>query len=216
MNTHGPLSVATYVEPSFQENGYLIWTGDAPAAWVIDPGFPPQCDELIAGVRDQALSLAGIVVTHAHPDHIAGVAAMRAAFAGIPLIAPRDEADLLADPQLNLSAQMGMNLTVQPAEQPIAPGDTLTLGPLEFKVLDVAGHSPGGLALYSEAAGVVFTGDALFAGSIGRTDFPGSSSMRLLENIRNNLFTLPDETVVYSGHGPATTIGEERRTNPFV
>ncbi|HQL53327.1 MAG TPA: MBL fold metallo-hydrolase, partial [Phycisphaerae bacterium] len=90
------------------------------------------------------------------------------------------------------------------------------LGALTWQVLDVAGHSPGGLAFYCAAAGVVVTGDALFAGSIGRYDFPGSSGARLLANIRQHLLTLPPETVVYAGHGPATTIGDELETNPFL
>ena len=115
-----------------------------------------------------------------------------------------------------MSAALGFGIVTSPAERLLAPSDTLELGTSHWTALDVAGHSPAGLAYYSEQVGVVFTGDALFAGSIGRYDFPGSSGPRLLANIRQNLLTLPDATVVYSGHGPATTIAQERASNPFL
>jgi glyoxylase-like metal-dependent hydrolase (beta-lactamase superfamily II) len=132
----------------------------------------------------------------------------------LPFASPRDEQHMLTDPHANLSSLFGLNLVLPPADRLVSPDETLELGRLTFQALRVAGHSPGGLAYFCAAAGVVFTGDALFAGDIGRTDFPGSSGKTLLDNIRKNLFSLPDDTVVYSGHGPATTIAHERATNP--
>lgn len=216
MQTHGELNIEVFVEPSFGENGYLLWTEDAPGAWVIDPGFPPQSEQLARAVHGRDKLLERIIITHCHPDHMAGVEVVKRAHPEAAIVAPRDEAHMLSDPQANLSSQMGMALTLPDADELVSPGDTLDLGTLRWQLLDVAGHSPGGLAFYCEAAGVVIVGDAIFAGGIGRYDFPGSSGPKLLDNIRRNLLALPPETVVYSGHGPSTTIGEEQRSNPFL
>ncbi len=216
MNTHGPLNVAVFVEPSFGENSYLLWSRDAPDAWIVDPGFPPQPAQLAAALRRYELTPQAIVLTHGHVDHIAGIPALRERFPELPVIAPTGDAPLLTDATTNLSAPFGFAIVAPPADRLVAPGQTLKLATLTWQALDVSGHSPGGMAYYCAAAGVVLTGDALFAGSIGRTDFPGSSQARLLDNIRRSLLALPDATVVYSGHGPATTILDERETNPYL
>ncbi len=216
MKHHGPLTIDVFIEPMFQENGYLLGTQEGAGAWIVDPGFPPQHEEIIAALKKRKLTPAAILITHGHTDHIAGVVGLRAAYPELPIHAPRDEQHMLTDARANLSAQIGMNLVVPACDRPVSPGETLTLGQFAWQVLDVAGHSPGGVAYYCPEAGVVFTGDSLFAGSIGRTDFPGSSTTQLLDNIRRHLLTLPDDTVVYSGHGPATTIAHERETNPFL
>lgn len=216
MESHGRLRIEVFVEKMFQENGLLAWCDGGRDCWIIDPGFPPQCDRLVQAARQRQLSPAALLLTHGHVDHIAGNKNVRAAFPEIPIWAPRAEREFLVDAEVNLSASMGLPVTSPPADRLLEPGEMLDLGGLAFNVLDVAGHSPGGLAYYCAAAGVVISGDALFAGSIGRVDFPGSSGARLVGNIRRNLLTLPDETVVYSGHGPTTTIGRERRSNPFL
>ena len=216
MFQHGPLCLDVFVEPMFVENALLVWPDGERECWVVDPGLPPQAEELIAAVRKRALTLRAIVLTHGHVDHIAGVAEVKAAFAEASIWAPRDEEHMLLDADANLSGVFGVPIVAPPADRLLEPGETLTLGPLAWDVRDVAGHSPGGLAFYCEAAGVAIVGDALFADGIGRYDFPGSSGERLLANIHDHLMSLPDKTVVYSGHGLATTIGRERVSNPYL
>lgn len=210
-----PLAVTAFVDPLFAENCYLISTSDR-SAWIVDPGFAPVAEKVLEHIEGQLLNPLAILLTHCHVDHIAGVEELRDALPGVPLIAPRDEADMLGSPMANLGLPLGFDVAVAPAEQLIVPGDKLTLGSLTWDVLDVAGHSPAGLAYYCASAGIVLSGDSLFADSIGRTDFPGSSLPRLLGNIRKHLLSLPDETRVYTGHGPETTIARERRGNMFL
>ncbi|MFH1748179.1 MAG: MBL fold metallo-hydrolase [Planctomycetota bacterium] len=216
MKTHGPLNIEVFIEPSFQENGLLLWPVDGRDCWIIDPGFSPQPDQLAAAVAERELTPQAVLLTHCHVDHLAGVPVICEKLPAAKLWVPRDEEHMPTDATENLSASLGMPISTPAVDRLIAPGDTLELGDLKWQVLDVGGHSPGGLAFYCQQAGVVIVGDALFAGSIGRYDFPGSSGERLLKNINENLLTLPEETVVYSGHGPDTTIGHERDTNPFL
>ena len=216
MNEHGCLRIEIFNDPFYQENGLLLWCDGDDEAWIIDPGLPPQAEQFVASIRERGLKPSAIVLTHCHPDHIAGVGPLKAEYSEIPIIAPRAEADLLTDAEANMSAALGVPIVAPPADRLIEPGETLALGRLVWQVLDVSGHSPGGLAFYSSEAGVVLGGDALFNGSIGRYDFPNSSREDLLENIRNQLLTLPDETVLYSGHGPISTIGHEREHNAVL
>lgn len=213
----GPIEYEIFVEPSFQENGYVVRPVGERGCWIVDPGFPPQCDEICDFVRQHALAPAVLVLTHAHADHIAGVDTVREIFPELPIWIHRDEEPLLRSAQLNLSAAFGMPVqSSYGADAYLTPGTPVTLGSTTWEVFDVSGHSPGGVALYNRSAGVVIVGDALFAGSIGRYDFPHSDGRRLLRNIRDSLLTLPDETVVLSGHGPETTIGRERKSNPYL
>ncbi|MBL8878352.1 MAG: MBL fold metallo-hydrolase [Phycisphaerales bacterium] len=212
MKQHGRVNVRSFVEPMFTENGYVVSLSGGDA-WIIDPGFAPQPDQIAAYLDSQHLRPLAIVLTHCHVDHIAGVTPLRARYPDVPLWCPRNEQHMLDDPIANLSAAMMMSITAPPAERLIAPGDTLTLGDTSWAVLDVSGHSPGGLAFHCADCSVVFTGDSLFFGSIGRYDFPGSNRDRLLRNIVENLFALPDATAMYSGHGPPSTIGFEKRHN---
>jgi len=216
MNEHGPIRLEVFVEPSFQENTYLLWADGRPDAWIVDPGFPPQARQVASAIRDSELAARAILLTHCHVDHIAGVSELCEEFADLELLAPAGEEHMLPDPAENLSAQIGESVTTPEPARLLKPGDELTLGSTVWRVLDVGGHSPAGLAFHCPEAGLVFVGDAIFAGSIGRVDFPGSSGDRLLTNIRQSLMTLPAETVIYSGHGPATTVERESRGNPFV
>jgi hydroxyacylglutathione hydrolase len=217
-----PLTIQTFVDRSFGENAYVISTpspeaSGPPVGWVIDPSFSPQVDALLRYVEERGIRIERIVLTHGHLDHIAGVDTVRAAHPAARVAIAHEERGAFSDAEENLSAQMGMPVVLRSRpDDDLAPLIELQLGSLTWRVLDVSGHSCGGRALYCAQAGVVFTGDALFAGSIGRTDFPGADHRRLLANIRHNLYTLPPETVVHSGHGLTTRIEIERKSNPFV
>jgi glyoxylase-like metal-dependent hydrolase (beta-lactamase superfamily II) len=214
-----PLTIETFVDSSFGENCYVLSTpGDeSPVGWIIDPSFPPQTDDVLDYVARLNIKVERIIITHGHLDHIAGVDAIRAACPTAHISLAQEEHAAFSSAEENLSAHVGMPMVLQSrADEDLSPAMELKLGSLSWRILDVAGHSPAGRALYCSQASVVFTGDALFAGSVGRTDFPQGDHERLLANIRRSLYTLPGETVVYSGHGPTTTIEIERKSNPFV
>jgi hydroxyacylglutathione hydrolase len=204
-------------EPSFGENAYVVWQRDGGACWIIDPGLPPSARELCGLVHEHTLKPAAIVLTHAHADHIAGVPDVLGDYPGLPVYIAGEEKLALVTPKENLSADLGLPLNTGVKETiDLQHGGQLSLEDSTWYVLDVSGHSPGGRALYCAAAGIVIVGDAIFHSSIGRTDFHHSSHDTLISNIKLHLFVLPDETKVYSGHGPVTTIGRERRHNPYV
>jgi glyoxylase-like metal-dependent hydrolase (beta-lactamase superfamily II) len=210
-----PLQIRTLVSMPFEENSYVVWLPERKDSLVIDPGLEP--DLILDCLRQEGLTPALILNTHGHADHIAGNQALKEAYPGLPLVIGANEAHLLTDPNANLSAPFGMPVTSPPADQLVREGDVVEAAGLRLEVLDMPGHSPGHVVyLYRATPIFVFGGDVLFRGSIGRYDFPNSNGRRLLEGIRGKLFTLPAETVVYPGHGPVTTIGEEKRTNPFV
>lgn len=215
--TGSGIRVESIVDTVFEENAYIVSDRPGGKCWIIDPGFAPQPDRIAQVIATQGLTPAAIAITHAHGDHIVGIDTLCRRFPQIELFVPAGEADHLADPEKNLSAAFGSPLRVAATpSQLLQPGQTLTLGDTQWQVLDAGGHSPAGLAYYCPTGNVVITGDALFAGSIGRTDFPGANHARLLNNIRDHLLSLPDNVIVYPGHGPCTTIGQERRTNPFL
>lgn len=208
MDRHGELLIEVFNDSLFAENGMLVWLDGHPDCWIIDPGFPPQPDQMLAALRRSGLTRPTVLLTHAHADHIAGIAPLRNALPDVPIVAPRDEARLLTDAQENLSAPLGMPVTAPPADRLVTPGETLTLGPTRWLALDVSGHSPGGLAYYCQELKVAFVGDAVFAEGIGRTDFPHSDHPRLIRNIRDHLLTLPHETRLYPGHGPSASVAD--------
>jgi glyoxylase-like metal-dependent hydrolase (beta-lactamase superfamily II) len=180
-------------------------------AVVVDPG--EEWERILGEAGRRSWRITGIWLTHAHVDHIFGVAGVRAA-TGAPIhLHPADRA--LYDALPEQARYFGVPaVPPPPPDWDLAPGSSVQVGSIAFEVRHTPGHSPGGVSLVGP--GVVLTGDALFAGSIGRTDLPGGDSQRLLSAIRRELLSLPDETIVYSGHGPETTIGEERASNPFL
>lgn len=198
------------VEP-LNSNCYLVWDGDSLEAAVIDPGG--EGGRIIRETKKRSLNVRLILNTHGHGDHIAANAEVREAFGASILIAEA-EAALLTDPVLNMSAAYGLPVTSPEPDGFLVPGGKVAVGGIELEVLDTAGHSPGGVSLYTD--GAVFTGDALFSGSIGRFDLPGGDEELLISNIRRNLLTLTDRTVVYPGHGKNTTIGVEKNSNPYL
>jgi hydroxyacylglutathione hydrolase len=208
----GLVRVATCTLGPFQTNCSIVAVGQR--CWIIDASFEPS--PLIELVRVHELIPEALLLTHAHVDHIAGVEEVRRAFPGLAVSIHEAERNWLGDSVANLSAAMGSPVHARPAETLLKDGDTRTLGGTHWQVLHTPGHSPGSVAFWCPAAKVIISGDALFSGSIGRTDFPGSDFEILAKSIRTKLYTLPHETVVLPGHGPATTIGEEARSNPYV
>jgi len=196
----------------YQTNCYAVRSGDH--LWVVDAGYEPG--PLIQILAETGLTPEAIVLTHAHSDHIAGIREVLARYPGTPIWIGAEEEAWLGDPELNLSAYLGLGVTAPAASRLLRDGEELALGESRWKVLHTPGHSPGGLTYFCAEHCVALVGDALFAGSIGRTDFPGSSHEVLIESIRKKLYVLPDTTRVLPGHGPETTIGREKRTNPFV
>lgn len=206
--------IQTIVSMPFAENTYVAWIEGRADALVIDPGTEP--DAILAFLEDRGLTPAAILNTHGHADHIAGNAALKAAYPDAPLVIGALDAPLLADADLNVSRPFGFEVVSPPADRLVREGDTVSFAGLTLDIREIPGHSPGHVVFLVRDTKVVFGGDVLFRGSIGRTDFPGGSFETLATGIRNKLYTLPDDTVVYPGHGPVTTVGREKRTNPFV
>lgn len=209
------LIVHTVESAPFAENSYIVHKSGGREALVVDPGFEPE--PILAYLAANKLALAAILNTHGHVDHIAGNAAMKQAFPAAPLVIGQGDAAMLTDPWLNMSAPFGMSIVSPPADRTLLEGERFAGAGMEFDVLEIPGHSPGHIVFVSrEEQPIVLGGDVLFAGSIGRTDFPGGDLDLLLSGIRKKLWPLADEAIVYPGHGPATTIGQEKATNPFL
>jgi len=209
--------IKVFNDPMYAQNGLVLHRGDGRACWIVDPGLPPEPREMIDYIAEHNLRPAAIILTHAHSDHMAGVDEVRAHFDGLDLYLAKPEWPMLTDPMENLSGAFGANITASAdGVIDLAHGDALTLDDTVWKVLDTSGHSPGGRTLYCESLKLAIVGDAVFRGGIGRTDFHHSDHERLLANIKDNILSLPDDTTLISGHGPATTVGAERRGNPFL
>lgn len=195
----------------FSVNSLIVWCERTRQAVLFDA--PGDVDDVLQVISSHKLHPIYLVNTHGHADHILANREIMQHLS-IPLLIHADDRPMLADPARNLSLSFGEPIISPDADGTLADGDALRIGESELQVMHVPGHSPGSIVFYHP--GFVITGDTLFARGVGRTDFPGSSERELLENIRSKLYVLPDDTVVYPGHGPTTTIGEERRTNPFV
>jgi hydroxyacylglutathione hydrolase len=209
------IQIKCIVSSPFEENTYVAWLPGASEALVIDPGLEPE--PILEFLADMDFAAAAILNTHGHADHIAGNGALKSAYPDAPLVIGKNEAFLLADSSANLSAPFGMPVTSPPADRLVSEGDLVDYAGIKLSVMDVPGHSPGHVVyLYDDQPSLVFGGDVLFSGSIGRSDFPYSDGSLLINGIQTKLFALPEDTVIYPGHGPATTIGHEKRTNPFV
>jgi len=209
------LRIVTAAVPPFMKNGYLVAAEGSDAAVLIDPG--DEVDELIARAATERLVVQAILLTHAHLDHITGVGQAKAAFAVDTWLHRED--DFLYRIVEQQGVMFGLRVKAQPpVDRFYDTAQQLTVGGLEIAVHATPGHSPGGVCLEVREEGTtqLFVGDTLFAGSIGRTDLPGSDYDTLIRSIRTVLFAFPDPTPVHSGHGPSTTIGQERRTNPFL
>ena len=203
--------------PPFYKNGYVLACDDTREAVIIDPG--DEVDQLLRVVSAGKLDVRHILLTHGHVDHVSGVAKAKAA-TGAPIVLHRDDL-FLYDGALQQASFFGLDIQAPPpVDRYYEVGVAIAFGRCEAQVLHTPGHTPGGVCLLVGSAGQpakkLFAGDTLFAGSIGRTDLAGGDHGTLIGSIRNVLFALDDEVEVCSGHGPVTSIGRERRTNPFL
>jgi glyoxylase-like metal-dependent hydrolase (beta-lactamase superfamily II) len=200
----------------FAVNTYIFRWPDRTDCVVIDPGF--DVDRILQRLFDTRLTPAAILNTHGHIDHITGNAALKRQWPSCPLAIGEHEVDKLTDPMLNLSGLYGTPVVSPPADLRLRADERFVFAGLEFTTRLTPGHSSGHVVFLWQGSPpwILFGGDVLFAGSVGRTDFPDGSFEQLRASIREQLFTLPDDTVVLPGHGGPTTIGQERRDNPFV
>jgi len=215
-NAPPEIQIATILSVPFEENTYVAHLEGRDDCLVVDPGLEPQ--KIVAHLESKGLRPAAILNTHGHSDHIGGNATLKQRWPDCPIVIGSVEAAKLTDPTLNLSAMFGAGIVSPPADVTLEDGERYSAGGLDLRALLIPGHSSGHLVYLYEGGRqpLVFVGDVIFAGGIGRTDFPDGSMPQLTEGIRTKLFTLPEQTVLLPGHGPPTTVAEEKQTNPFV
>jgi hydroxyacylglutathione hydrolase len=216
--------IETFVQTPFQQNTRVLACEETRKAICIDPG--ERSETLVSFVRERGLDLQAITLTHGHLDHVGGTTAVRESFPEAEVILHADDEDLYYGlPQqplfMGIQPHQMAALGLAYAEPPKltrnwSDGELYEVGELRFRVLHCPGHTRGHVVLAEEREKKVFVGDCLFAGSIGRTDLPGGSYEQLIDSITRNILALGDDFTVYSGHGPETTVGDERRTNPFL
>ena len=202
------LSVATVTVGMLEVNCYVVWRGAGGPAVIIDPGA--DAEAVLHAVRARALRPAAVLLTHAHVDHIGGVPGIVAA-TDIPVFVHAADRELYADPDNALRPWLPPvgNLPEPVAAPPSVDG-------LDYTVVPAPGHTPGGACYYFPDDAALFAGDTLFQGSVGRTDLAGGDTAALMATLRERILTLPDATRVFPGHGPPTTVGAERATNPYL
>ncbi|MCB0667763.1 MAG: MBL fold metallo-hydrolase [Saprospiraceae bacterium] len=203
---------------AFQENTYIIKDEKTDRSVIIDPGCHSEEEkqEILTHIKDNHLDISAIINTHCHADHVFGNAFLKQRFPDAPLCIHKGELIVL-ESYPAFAAMYGIPAEPSPKpDQYFEDGEIFTFGETKLKVFFTPGHSPASLSFYNEEDGYIIGGDVLFRQSIGRTDLPGGDYATLITSIKNHFLSLPDNVVVYSGHGPDTTIGFERRNNPFL
>lgn len=206
------MKVERFVTGIISTNCYLAINEETKQTVVIDPAASPS--SLMGHLKAEGLKVEAILLTHGHFDHIMGIDGFRKEFPEIPVYAHREEEALLKDASMNASLEFGRQYTFSGAAY-AEDGDVLDLAGMQFRVIHTPGHTIGGCCYYLQEEKVLFSGDTLFRESIGRTDFPTGNGGQLMRSIREKLFTLPEETAVYPGHMERTTIGDEKKYNPY-
>ena len=206
------LIVVTNTLGDLATNCYTVVNTVTREAVIIDPAA--NSDFLIGMIKNQQYKLVKILLTHGHFDHVMAVTGLKEAYPDVPIVIGKNDEDILRTPAANLSLMFAEPVSLK-ADELVSDGEELSLLGTTVKCIEVPGHTKGGMCYYFEENGMLFDGDTLFAGSIGRSDFPTGDGEALLTNIREKLFTLPDETVVYPGHNTRTTIKREKDTNMF-
>lgn len=200
------------------ENTYLIWDEETKEAAIIDAGMSNNRENEAVNevVTKESLQLKYALQTHMHFDHIWGLSYIKEKYGLRPLCHADDEVIYSQAPEMTSMFRLSMNWNIPAIERFLVEGETLPLGKTAIKVLHTPGHTPGGLSFYIESAHTLFTGDTLFRGSVGRTDLPGGNLTDEINSIKNKILTLPADTVIYSGHGPESTVEWEWKHNPFI
>ena len=200
---------------AYQTNCYIL-RQDAAATdcLIVDTGL--NANKMLKFLSKHKLNPIAAVLTHGHADHIGGLASLRKSYPRLKVYIHKLDDVMLTNPHTNLSGLAGQGFKTESADFLLQEGDLIEQAGINFTILHTPGHTPGGICLYSKDEGIIFVGDTLFAQSVGRTDFPGGSPDELIKSIKEKLLVLPEETQVYTGHGPATTIGQEKTHNPFL
>jgi hydroxyacylglutathione hydrolase len=216
MSEHRPC-IDAFALGDYQTNCYIVTVPDSHQpehCWVVDCGLDPE--PMLDHIARHRLQPQALLLTHCHLDHIAGIDALLSRFGSMPIYAHRAEAEWNGDPMLNLSALAGRPITVTAPDHLLDGGETMELLGTNWQVIHTPGHSPGGVCFVHEPSQQAIVGDTLFAGSIGRMDFPTSNADDLRRSIHDVIMHWPDDMTIYPGHGPQSTIGQERQSNPFV
>jgi glyoxylase-like metal-dependent hydrolase (beta-lactamase superfamily II) len=203
--------IENIVVGSYMVNCYLTGDSDSSEIIIIDPGFSP--DQIIDTIESKGFKPVGIVLTHGHGDHIGAVEELIAKYS-IPLYVHKFDDELIRGGASSFTKMMFGREIILNADKYLEEGDIVTVGKMQYKVLHTPGHTPGGICLVCEDA--IFSGDTLFRGSIGRTDFPGGSYEQIINSIKTKILQYPDDTKVYPGHNTSSTIGYEKKNNPFL
>jgi len=212
------MQVSKLVLGEYENNCYIVRKENSANCLIIDTGLDNV--PLLDFLKNNLLNPLGLVLTHGHGDHIAGVEILRKSYTDIKVYIHNADAQMLCNPVKNFSAILGRNIECSPADVLIEKEGATDFAGFKFDVLHTPGHTPGGICLYSSEDKTIFTGDTLFANSVGRTDFPGCDvhkcMQQLIENIQKKIIVLPDDTKVMPGHGPASTIKREKLENPYL
>lgn len=211
MNEESRIRTACLTVGMLGTNCYIMVNPDTGEAVVIDPGA--QAERILRTVTQQNASVCAVLLTHGHFDHIGAVEDLRLD-CGCPVYALEAEKEVLSSERMNLSSQFSSSMRIE-ADVWLHDTETIVCAGIQFEVIATPGHTPGGCCFYVKEGGLLFAGDTLFAGSAGRTDFPGGSMEELISSVKNRLFCLPDDTKVLPGHGGFSTIGYEKVNNPF-
>ncbi|WP_037325500.1 MBL fold metallo-hydrolase [Anaerovibrio sp. RM50] len=203
-------SVKSFEVGPVAANCYILKDNNSNAGVVIDPGGNPE--KILSAIKEMGVEVKFIALTHGHFDHIGGLKDVKKAL-DVPVLIHEYDGDMLIDAKRNLSAFVGAPGEMEAADVLLKDGDNISFGDCSLRVISTPGHTLGSVCFYG--GGALFSGDTLFAGSVGRTDFPGGSTEEILNSIRNRLAKVPSATKVFPGHGPASTMEIERETNPF-